>query len=131
MTPTLSHEDLELLQRLEESLWREETRFDIAYMEQVLAEDFFEFGRSGRVYSREATLAVPRGSIDAVLPLPDFSARLLSADVTQVTYNSAVTYAGVVEYGRRSSIWSREPGGWVLRFHQGTPYDAPDERDRP
>ena len=35
-----------VLQRLEEELWREETRFDLSRMEEVIAEDFFEFGRS-------------------------------------------------------------------------------------
>lgn len=123
MTPQLTQADRELLQRLEEDLWREETRFDIPYMEQLLAEDFFEFGRSGRVYRREETLSVPRQPIEATLPLPDFDARLLTADVVQVTYNSAVIYDGVLQKGHRSSIWSRSGPGWVLRFHQGTPYE--------
>jgi len=118
----LTQEDRKLLQRLEEDLWREETRFDIAYMERLLAEDFVEFGRSGRIYRRDETLAHPRQPIEAVLPLPDFAVRLLTGDVAQVTYNSAVTYDGVVQQGRRSSIWSRTAHGWVLRFHQGTPY---------
>ena len=122
MNLQLTQEDRELLQRLEEDLWREETRFDIPYMERLLAEDFFEFGRSGRIYRREETLAVPRQPIEAVLPLPDFEVRLLTRDVAQVTYNSAVTYDGIVQKGRRSSIWFRAARGWVLRFHQGTPY---------
>ena len=122
MIPVLSDEDKQLLQRLEEELWLEETRFDIPYMERLLAEDFFEIGRSGRIYRREDTLSVPRQSIDAVIPLPDFDARLLTEDIAQVTYNSKVTYDGVVEKGRRSSIWFRTSSGWVLRFHQGTPY---------
>jgi hypothetical protein len=90
-------------------------------MNEIIAPDFFEFGRSGRVYQRVDTLAVPPQPIDAVFPLPDFKARLLDQNVAQVTYNSAVTYDGVVLYARRSSIWSRTPNGWVLRFHQGTP----------
>jgi len=123
MTLQLTQADRALLQRLEEDLWREETRFDSPYMEQLLAEDFFEIGRSGRVYRRVDTLAVPRQPIEAVLPLPDFDARLLTEDMAQVTYNSAVTYDGVLQKGRRSSIWSRASNGWVIRFHQGTPYD--------
>jgi hypothetical protein len=120
----LSKQDFELLERLEEELWREETRFDEKRMREIIAPDFIEFGRSGRIYMREDSLAAPRQPIDAVLPLPDFGARLLHPDVAQVTYNSAVTYDGAVQYARRSSIWSRTPSGWVLKFHQGTPYDA-------
>jgi len=118
----LSRQDRDTLERLEEELWREETRFDVERMREVIAPDFVEFGRSGRVYTREDSLAHPRGPIHAVFPLPDFSARLLHPDVAQVTYNSAVTYDGVVQHARRSSIWSRTAGGWALRFHQGTPY---------
>jgi len=122
----LSSADHEALRRLEEDLWREATRFDATLMEKVFAPDFVEFGRSGRVYQRADILRVPRQRLEARLPLPDFRARLLAQDVAQVTYNSAVTYDGVVEHGRRSSIWTRAEGGWVLRFHQGTPYDAAD-----
>jgi hypothetical protein len=120
----LTHEQREVLRRLEEELWREETRFDRQRMEEVLADDFLEFGRSGRAYRREETLAVPRGPIDAVLPLPDFRARLLAPGVAQVTYNSAVTHDGVVQHARRSSIWSWTEAGWRLRFHQGTPFEG-------
>ncbi|MDB6121443.1 MAG: hypothetical protein JWQ71_436 [Pedosphaera sp.] len=120
----LSKQDRAELERLEEELWREETRFDRKRMSEIIAPDFLEYGRSGRIYRREDSLAISRQPIDAVLPLPDFEARLLHQEVAQITYNSAVTYDGVVQRARRSSIWSRIPGGWVLRFHQGTPYDT-------
>jgi hypothetical protein len=117
----LTKQERETLKHLEEELWREETRFDIVRMNEIIAPDFFEFVRSGRVYQREDTLAVSRQPIEAVLPLAGFQARLLDRDVAQVTYNSAVTYDGEVLHARRSSIWSRTASGWVLRFHQGTP----------
>jgi hypothetical protein len=37
---TLSQRDRDMLERLEEELWREETRFDIGRMEALLALDF-------------------------------------------------------------------------------------------
>ena len=88
METELTAEDRQLLQRLEEELWREETRFDLSRMEEIIAEDFFEFGRSGRIYQRADTLAVPSTPIEAVIPLPDFDVRLLCEGVAQVTYNS-------------------------------------------
>jgi hypothetical protein len=120
----ISSKDREDLERLEEELWREETRFDTQHMSELIANDFFEFGRSGRVYQRQDTLAVTGKKINAVLPLPEFQVRLLDANIAQVTYNSAVTYDGTVEYARRSSIWSRTASGWFLRFHQGTPFQS-------
>ena len=47
--------DTEELRILEESLWRHETRFDRDYLQRVLHPDFFEFGRSGRVWTRDDT----------------------------------------------------------------------------
>ena len=119
-----SQADRDTLERLEEDLWQAETRFDLSLMEKIFAPDFVEFGRSGRVYDRQTILAVPRGPLVARLPLQNFRVRLLAPDVAQVTYDSAVTYDGAVLHGRRSSIWTRNAGGWVLRFHQGTPYDG-------
>lgn len=122
MYHTLSEEDRAILTRLEEDMWREVTRFDPTFQEQRFAADFFEFGRSGRVYRRDQIIRLDSQPIHAVLPLPNLAIRLLDENTAQVTYDSQVEYDGIVEYGRRSSIWSRTENGWVMRFHQGTPY---------
>jgi hypothetical protein len=112
--------DLDDIRRLEESLWREETRFDRAHMEKVLAADFIEYGRSGGVYSRQECMAATPRAISARLPLSDFAVRVLDHDTVLVTYLSEVG-DGDAERANRSSIWSRTKAGWRLRFHQGTP----------
>ena len=114
--------DFEVLKKLEEELWVEETRFDRSRMEKVFGEEFFEFGRSGRIYTREETLSHTQTKIDAVLPLEDFRVQMVTRDVALVTYNSAVTYDDNTEKGRRSSVWLRTGETWKLQFHQGTPY---------
>jgi hypothetical protein len=116
--------DRQLLERLEEELWREATRFDRTRMNKLFADDFFEFGRSGRMYERDDTLSASAAPINARFPLEDFRARLLAPDVAQVTYVSAVKRSDAHEFARRSSIWTRRGSGWVIRFHQGTPYAA-------
>ena len=116
----LSSGDRADLERLEEGLWHADVRFDREHMEAITAPDFFEFGRSGRIYRREDTLDIPAQPIFARLPLREFRARLLDTNVAHVTYVSAVTYDGVEELANRSSIWSRTASGWQLRFHQGT-----------
>jgi hypothetical protein len=118
----LSDSDRAQLTELEESMWQATTRFDLAFMERSLAPDFFEFGRSGRMWSREQTLDMAGRTIDATLPLPNLRIRLLDADTVHLTYDSEVVSDGMVEHAHRSSIWSRTAGGWVLRFHQGTPF---------
>ena len=59
------------LERLEEELWREQTRFDPRRMNEVIAPDFVQFGRSARIYTREDTLAAAREAINAEFPLAD------------------------------------------------------------
>ena len=120
----LNENDRAALESRDEELWREATRFDRKRMSEIYAPDFFEIGRSGRVWQREACLATPRQPILAVLPLPELKVRLIQPDVAQVTYNSAVTYGGVIQYARRNSIWTRTVAGRQLRFHQGTPYET-------
>lgn len=111
---------VEELARLEESLWRRETRFDRRWMEELLAPDCWEIGRSGRVYDRDALLEVPDREIDAVLPLPELQVRLLQPDLAQVTYLSVVRQPTGTQRAHRSSLWTRADGRWQLRFHQGT-----------
>ena len=88
----ISPQDFEELKTLEESLWQTKFRFDLEKMNEVLAPDFFEYGRSGRVYRREDILAVPIREISAVIPLVDFQARLIDVNVVQLTYISIVNY---------------------------------------
>ncbi len=119
MTETL----VEDIRALEESLWRSETRFDDACMDALFADDFCEFGRSGRVYQREEMFfgAHAREEINATLPLKEFRLRALSDDIVQVTYVSEVRSGDAIERSNRSSIWRRGEGGWQLCFQQGTP----------
>lgn len=112
----LSEQDRDDLKRLEASLWRKETRFDRAYMERTFAPDFFEFGRSGRTYTREQMFG---GSGEIRATLKNIVVHEITADVALVTYVSEVMYEQL-EIGNRSSLWSRTPSGWKLRFHQGT-----------
>jgi len=122
-TPTaLSTTDLATLEKLEMSLWQSETRFDDDYMETILADDFREFGRSGKTYARDEMFfgATSKKKIDAIIY--DFNITTLSQNIAIVTYISELNRDGILERSNRSSIWRREKDGcWVLNFHQGTP----------
>lgn len=120
----ISSEDIKIIEQLEQELWCPKTRFNLPYMQEILATDFVEFGKSGRIYQRQDTLDIAYQAIEIVFPLPEFQVRLLAENIAQVTYNSVVTHHGAIESARRSSIWSRTATGWILRFHQGTPFQA-------
>ena len=112
------------LAALELTLWRAETRYDRALMEATFAPDFREFGRSGRRYSRDDLL--PSGAthtIDATLH--DLTVTEIRPDVALVTYRSEVRRPTHTEWANRASLWDNATGRWQLRFHQGTPCEAP------
>lgn len=110
------------LTRLEQAMWQVATRFDLAFQESRFAPDFFEFGRSGRVHSRADAIRTDATPIRVKLPLPNLRLRALDVNTVQVTYDSELVRGETIEYAHRSSIWSRTASGWVMRFHQGTPY---------
>lgn len=121
-----SPEDARQLTQLEESLWLPETRFDAGRMRRLLAPDFLEFGRSGRVHGLEDVVSMERQEIPAKLPLPGLEVRLVAPDAALLTYESDLAWPSGRERARRSSLWTRTAEGWQLRFHQGTPIPAQD-----
>ena len=109
------------LNELETSLWQAKTLFNRTYMDRILASDFFEFGRSGRRWTRDECLDFGNAAeIDAKLPLEDFNVLMIDDQTALVTYVSEVMYETVLR-SNRSSLWSKTDIGWKLRFHQGTP----------
>ncbi len=116
---SLDASDIEELRQLEESLWRRETRCDPDYMGSITSDDMFEFGRSGRTYTRDDLLDIPDQEIPATLPLQGFTVHEVTPDVALVTYVSELRHA-TLDLGNRSSLWVRSEGRWKLRFHQGT-----------
>ena len=117
----ITDQDIKEIEKLEESLWKSETRFDSEYMDQLLHADFFEFGRSGRIYQRQDTLdVVSAEEIKIQLPLKNFSVHTVDDNSVLVTYISEVMYEEL-EVGNRTSLWVKTEEGWKLRFHQGTP----------
>ncbi len=112
------------LAALEHSLWRGETRHDRALMEATFAPDFHEFGRSGRRYSRDELL--PNGETDPIdATLHALTITDLTDTIALVTYRSELRRPPHTDWANRSSLWDRTSGRWQLRFHQGTPCEAP------
>ena len=114
-------DDQETLRKLEEKLWIAEFRFDPKWLDTVLAEDFFEFGRSGLIHSRLDCLMAPKQDLDATIPLIDLQIRAITKNVVQTTYISKIKATNTVITSNRSSIWLRTTNSWQLKFHQGTP----------
>ena len=99
-------------------------RRDRAGVSELLADEFREFGSSGRDWSRKEILELLETESGWTAPcVEDFKTSMLGQDVVLVTYK---TYRETPEPGAsarvalRSSIWVRRADKWQMLFHQGT-----------
>lgn len=118
---------LEPLQ-LEERLLQPEVRRDRAEVASLLAEEFVEFGSSGRTFDREQILDLLENEPAARIAMLEGVQQMLAPGVALVTYRS-VRPGAPVEPGRialRSSLWVHRDGRWQVIFHQGTRVTEPE-----
>lgn len=110
------------LRNCEEILLDPDVRRDRARVSALLSDDFFEFGASGRMWTRDEILDLLETEEYSSPSIEDFQCRRIADGAALVTYRSARTdsLTGQQSITLRSSIWTREPLGWQLRFHQGT-----------
>ncbi|MGD0892900.1 MAG: nuclear transport factor 2 family protein [Terracidiphilus sp.] len=110
--------------RCEIALLDPAVRRDRAQVEALLAQDFLEFGSSGRVFDRK-TIVDSLASGDYHSPAAEeLKCSRIGADVALVTYRTVrMDDAGARSVTLRSTLWIREAGIWQVRFHQGTRVD--------
>jgi hypothetical protein len=117
---------LDELTEIEQRLHDPGVRHNPAQVAHLLADEFREFGKSGRVYDKPAILRLLADEPPGQPPIEasDFALTLVSADAALLTYRS--TSAGAIAL--RSSLWIHRDGRWQMLFHQGTKSSAfPDE----
>ena len=110
------------LRELEESHLRHEVRSSQQAMESLLAEEFVEFGSSGRIWDRSSIIAALSGGAAFHSRIDDFVARALAPEVALTTYRLSAWSESEAQarVTNRSSVWVHREGGWILVFHQGT-----------
>lgn len=105
------------LRQLEESLLQPEVRREPAAVSALLADDFVEFGSSGRTYTRQQVIDSMQTESPLRVSATDFRSCHLSEDAVLLTWRS-VGEQGLQSL--RSSLWVRRKGRWQMLFHQGT-----------
>lgn len=115
ITKTLLH--------LEERLLTPSVRKSPAELARLLAEDFREIGRDGKLYSKQQIISMLSDESESERRITEFETVLLTPDIILATYRFA---SRAPEQNRpvlslRSSIWRRHGPGWRMVFHQGTP----------
>jgi hypothetical protein len=102
---------------LEQQFLGPATRSSRKNLEELLAEDFVEFGSSGVIYDRASVISTLVLENPVAWSIASFKARPLAGGAALVTY--VATKSGG-ESSLRCSIWQRSGGRWRMVFHQGT-----------
>lgn len=107
---------------LEEKLLKPDVRKSTEEMDELLSDDFFEFGSSGRVYNKAQVISSLRNEPVSAISIENFKAGMLADGVVHVTYTAVKSGADGEKESRslRSSIWVNTNGRWRILFHQGT-----------
>jgi hypothetical protein len=112
----------QLLLELELRLLDPFVRRDPGVLDSLLADEFREFGSSGREFDKARIIAELQTESYTPPTISGFEARLLSPGVALVTYK---TLREDGTCALRSSIWIEREDHWQVLFHQGTKMPVP------
>ncbi|SET36464.1 hypothetical protein SAMN05421676_104184 [Salinibacillus kushneri] len=107
------------LKALEETHINLEVRKSSEELDQLLADNFWEIGSSGRIIGKKECLE--SGVVLTEMTLHNYEIYPLASDVVLATYY--ISDKTRKRNTLRSSIWKRMNGRWRLYFHQGTVTD--------
>ncbi|SFQ12879.1 hypothetical protein SAMN03159489_02654 [Pseudomonas sp. NFPP07] len=106
---------------LESELHDPAVRADRRRLVQLLAEEFVEFGASGRVWNRAQIIEALLEEAPAQHSVSDFRVQLLATGVALVTYRCRTLIdRQAPQDSLRSSCWRQDGDAWRMVFHQGT-----------
>jgi len=113
----------EQLYQLEQRLLQPKVRRSKHDLVILLADDFVEYGSSGRVFHKQQVVEDLPHAPSVQMTLQDFHAKALAPDVVLTTFRVVKKNEAGAEkiHSLRSSIWKFIDGRWQMVFHQGTP----------
>lgn len=106
----------EIIYQRERSLLSFSVRTSKEALNKLIADDFVEFGASGKIYNKQDVLDSLPSETARTYIIKDFKVKELGEDAALATYK-------IVEDGMqslRSSIWKKINGDFRMIFHQGT-----------
>jgi len=117
---------IEQIKALEESHLSSEVRRSKEKLDKLLADDFREFGSSGRIWNKSEIIEMLVSSRDEPglqRNISDYVVKILSENVVLATYLCTCYLAdgNIKSCSLRSTIWIRnESSDWQMMFHHGT-----------
>jgi len=122
MNPLLSKQ----IETLELELLQPEVRKSGKRFDELLADDFVEFGMAGKIFNKEyfvKTVPTLKSEEHEKYEATDFEAKEIAPNTVLLTYKASVenTKTGVKFWTLRCSLWQKSGDSWKIIFHQGTP----------
>jgi hypothetical protein len=112
------------LQELELELLQPVVRQNPERLSFLLADEFREFGSSGRIFSKSDIIEALRTEPQVHLSISDFHAKILGDCGALVTYRAVRREGAKRLVSLRSSLWVIRDGQWQMLFHQGTKVES-------
>jgi len=113
---------INLMKSLEMSFFDNSIRLSGDKLNELIADDFTEYGRSGKTFNKQEIISMLLNNDAPRVKLENFQIKNLSVDVTIVNYLSYIENEnGKIEKTLRTSIWKLYGENWKIFFHQGTP----------
>lgn len=112
-----------IIKNLELELLQPEVRLSVVRLSELIADDFVEFGASGKKYTKQDILSLLPGSAGTRYVIQDFAVIQIAPDTIMATYRveSETLGSGDRSSSLRSSLWRNRDERWQIFFHQGTP----------
>jgi hypothetical protein len=107
---------------LEETLLDPMVRNSSAKLNELIADEFIEYGSSGKVYNKVQVIDGLLNEIPFSYSIADFKQTVLTPDTVLATYQLVQQKNKNIESvaSLRSSIWKLINDRWQIIFHQGT-----------
>jgi hypothetical protein len=114
-----------LIELYEREMIESERKHNWETIARRLASDFLEIAGDGKAYNKDQVAAYfPDIGLNKYA-ISEMEVRIIDANAAIVAYRIAVdaTFKGqpVPGAARVSSVWARQNGAWMMKFHQSTP----------
>lgn len=117
-------QEKELIKSLEIELLTFECRHNPQRINELLADDFFECGKTGMMFGKKECLEWLPLEKEKKLVARDVRASLLASDIVKVNYFCDIWGDGEdITTSFRTSLWRKTESWWQMFFHQWTLID--------
>lgn len=112
----------EIIYKLETDLLTPEVRNSKEKLNELLSDDFTEYGSAGLIYDKDIILERLSQVISPSYVLYDFDIVVLSKNIIQTRFKTdRINLDNTKTVSLRTSLWRNSNNKWQIFFHQGTP----------